>query len=185
MYVCITRSGMLPWSQCMRVCHNCHGWSDPGSWRWYSLSESTWEALKIPNFSGEACSRTPLVASAFSTEVLANVVCPCCALASAVFWVWWHCLLGAQIFSPPYFLWQAERKSVIPYVHFELKHSPPYQCWTHVLNLAVCTACQFCLALLRILCLRSVAADKRSELPCKQSLSLSVWRYWISIDMVS
>ena len=122
-------------SQCMRVCHNCHGWSDPGSWRWYSLSESTWEALKLPNFSGEACSHTPLVASAFSTEVLANEVCPCCALASAVFWVWWHCLLGAQIFSPPYFLWQAERKSVIPYVHFELELSPPYQCWTHVLNL--------------------------------------------------
>ena len=44
----------------------------------------TWEAAK---FSGGACPPTHLVASAFCAEVLTNVVCPCSALALAVFWL--------------------------------------------------------------------------------------------------
>ena len=65
-------------------------------------SESTYEAQKFPNFLGEH-PPDPLVYSAFRTasglikagwglgmRLVTNVVCPCCALTLAVFWMR-HC----------------------------------------------------------------------------------------------
>ena len=72
-------------------------------------SESTYEAQKCQNFLGEH-PPFPLFASAFctasdlklhgrglGTRLLANVVCPRCALASAVFWLC-HCV-AVKIFK--------------------------------------------------------------------------------------
>ena len=42
---------------------------------------------KIPKFFWGGCPQTPLKASALCAEVRTNVVCPCCALATAMSWL--------------------------------------------------------------------------------------------------
>ena len=61
---------------------------------WHTLhydmvSEPTWEVIKFETFSRRACPGSPN-ASALHTEFRTNVVCPCCALASAMSWLR-HC----------------------------------------------------------------------------------------------
>ena len=105
---------MLPWSQCMRVCRKYY--SDltlraqvrsEGMAKVLQFKATVWpkvapdRARKLKNskiFWG-SIPQTLLVASAFpyckrqkagrglGTRLLANVVCPCCALASAVLWL--------------------------------------------------------------------------------------------------
>ena len=52
-------------------------------------SEPSWEVQQSQHFSGVACPQGPLVAivSVFCTQVLTNIVYPCCALTLPLFWL--------------------------------------------------------------------------------------------------
>ena len=66
---------------------------------------------KVSKFFGGGCSQTPIIASAFRAEVRTNVlVCPCCALASAMSWLC-HCT-RATIISKGSFR-EGEPKNII------------------------------------------------------------------------
>ena len=58
---------------------------------WYDLRTDL-GGYKIPKFSGGGCPQTLLKASALCAEVRTNVVCTCCALATAMSWLC-HCSL--------------------------------------------------------------------------------------------
>ena len=45
-------------------------------------SEPTWEAVKFQNFLGEDAPRPP-----YAFNFRTNIVCPCCALATAMSWL--------------------------------------------------------------------------------------------------